>query len=132
MKSHLYKYLVLVFFSAVTLIILGIWKSNEDPTQSKSELNISQSNIAHQKDDRVRFVPDNFFSVDFVNKSHGWAAGYYGTILKTIDGGENWTHISLPDTDLIRRIQFLDKDYGWLITHRGRIKIGRASCRERV
>ena len=121
MKSHLYKYLVLVFFGAVTLIVLTVWTFNGDQTQSKSELNISQSNIAHHKDDRVRYVPDNFFSVDFVNKSHGWAAGYYGTILKTMDGGKNWTHISLPDTDLIRRIQFLDKDYGWLVTHRGRI-----------
>ena len=109
MKSHLYKYLVLVFFGAVALIVSTVWAFNGDQTQSKSELNISKSNIAHHKDDRVRFVPDNFFSVDFVNKSHGWAAGYYGTILKTMDGGENWTHISLPDTDLIRRIQFLDK-----------------------
>ena len=121
MKSHLYKYLVLVFFGTVALIVSTVWAFNGDQTQSKSELNISKSNIAHHKDDRVRFVPDNFFSVDFVNKSHGWAAGYYGTILKTMDGGENWTHISLPDTDLIRRIQFLDKDYGWLVTHRGRI-----------
>ena len=75
MKSHLYKYLVLVFFGAVALIVSTVWAFNGDQTQSKSELNISKSNIAHHKDDRVRFVPDNFFSVDFVNKSHGWAAG---------------------------------------------------------
>ena len=122
MKSHLYKYLGLVFLGAVTTTIVSMaWALDGDRSQSESGAKVSQSNIAHHKDDRVRFVPDNLFSVDFVDKSHGWAAGYYGTILKTIDGGKNWTHISLPNTDLIRRMQFLDKDYGWLVTHRGRI-----------
>jgi hypothetical protein len=97
------------------------WAFDDDQVQSKLKKKLSQSNIILNKDDRIRFVPDNFYSVDFVDKSHGWAAGYYGTILKTIDGGETWTHISLPNTDLIRRIQFLDRNYGWLVTHRGRI-----------
>ena len=121
MGSHLYKYLVIFFLGAVTMIFSMAWAFDGDESQSKSEPKVSQSNIAHQKDDRVRFIPDNLFSVDFVNKSHGWAAGYYGTILKTIDGGKNWTHISLSNPDLIRRIQFMDKNYGWLVTHRGRI-----------
>ena len=121
MTSRLTKYLGLFFLGAFTTMFTSMaWSLDEDLSQSKSESKVSLSNI-HHKDDRVRFVPDNFFSVDFIDKSHGWAAGYYGTILKTIDGGRNWTHISLPNTDLIRRIQFLDKDYGWLVTHRGRI-----------
>ena len=121
MGSYLFKYLILFFFGVTTMISSLAWGFDEDQSQSRSELNLSKSNIAHHKDGRVRFIPDNLFSVDFVDKSHGWAAGYYGTILKTKDGGKNWTHISLPNTDLIRRIQFLDKDSGWLVTHRGRI-----------
>ena len=121
MRSYLFKYLILFFLGVTTTISSLAWAFDEDQSQSRSELNLSQSNITHHKDGRVRFIPDNLFSVDFVDKSHGWAAGYYGTILKTTDGGKNWTHISLPNTDLIRRIQFLDKDYGWLVTHRGRI-----------
>ncbi len=121
MGSYLFKYLILFFFGVTTMISSLAWGFDEDQSQSRSELNLSKSNIAHHKDGRVRFIPDNLFSVDFVDKSHGWAAGYYGTILKTTDGGKNWTHISLPNTDLIRRIQFLDKDSGWLVTHRGRI-----------
>ena len=120
MGSHLYKYLVVLFLGVIATISMA-WAFDGDQSQLKSELKVSQSNITDQKDDRVRFIPDNLFSVDFVDKSHGWAAGYYGTILKTKDGGKNWTHISLSNTDLIRRIQFLDKDYGWLVTHRGRI-----------
>ena len=30
-------------------------------------------------------------SVSFANKNIGWAAGHWGTILKTTDGGETWT-----------------------------------------
>ena len=121
MKSYSYKQLILVFLVIFTLIFLISWAINDNQSQSKPELSMSQSNIADHLDERIRFVPDNLFSVDFIDQSHGWAAGYYGTILKTIDGGRNWTHISLPNTDLIRRIQFLNKDYGWLVTHRGRI-----------
>ena len=83
MKSHLYKYLGLFFLGAVTTTIVSMaWALDGDRSQSESGAKVSQSNIAHHKDDRVRFVPDNLFSVDFVDKSHGWAAGYYGTILK--------------------------------------------------
>ena len=121
MKSYFYNFLFLFFLCLVITIPLMAWMSNEDQSQSKPESRVSQSNITNYEDDRIRFVPDNFFSVDFVGKSYGWVAGYYGTILRTIDGGEKWTHISLPNTDLIRRIQFLDKNYGWLVTHRGRI-----------
>ena len=117
MKSYFYKFLFLLFLVSVITIPLKAWVSDEYQSESR----VLQSNISNYEDDRIRFVPDNFFSVDFVGKSYGWVAGYYGTILKTIDGGENWTHISLPNTDLIRRIQFLDKNYGWLVTHRGRI-----------
>ena len=121
MKSYSYKLLFLAFLVIITLIFLVSWGINNNKIQPKPLLNISQSNIKDHQGERIRFVQDNLFSVDFIDQLHGWAAGYYGTILKTIDGGRNWTHISLPNTDLIRRIQFLNKDYGWLVTHRGRI-----------
>ena len=113
--------LFLIFFGVVAIAAMGARAVHGGENGLKSEALLSQSNISHHRDDRVRFVPDNLFSVSFVDESHGWAAGYYGTILKTVDGGSNWTHISLPNTDLIRRIQFLDRDRGWLVTHRGRI-----------
>lgn len=119
--SHRHLYQVLTFLCAVTMMAAMVWAVEEGLDRSKSAPVISQSNISHDGDDRVRLVPDNLFGVDFVDTLFGWAAGYYGTILKTVDGGQTWTHISLPNTDLVRRIQFLDKDRGWLVTHRGRI-----------
>ena len=121
MKSYSYKLLFLVFLLIITFILLISWRNYNNQLQPKPSPNISQSNIKDHNGERIRFVQDNLFSVDFIDQLHGWAAGYYGTILKTIDGGRNWTHISLPNNDLIRRIQFLNKDYGWLVTHRGRI-----------
>lgn len=107
--------------SAVAMAAAMVWAAEEVGNRSKLTPMISPSNIAPSGDDRVRLVPDNLFAVDFVGTQFGWVAGYYGTVLKTVDGGVNWTHISLPNTDLVRRIQFLDKDVGWLVTHRGRI-----------
>ncbi|MDC0061716.1 YCF48-related protein [Pseudomonadota bacterium] len=121
MKSYSYKLLFWVFLAIITSILLVSWGVNSNKIQSKPVLKISQSNIKDHKGERIRFVQDNLFAIDFIDQLHGWAAGYYGTILKTIDGGRNWIHISLPNTDLVRRIQFLNKDYGWLVTHRGRI-----------
>ena len=119
MKSYSYKLLFWVFLAIITSILLVSWGVNSNKIQSKPVLKISQSNIKDHKGERIRFVQDNLFAIDFIDQLHGWAAGYYGTILKTIDGGRNWIHISLPNTDLVRRIQFLNKDYGWLVTHRG-------------
>jgi photosystem II stability/assembly factor-like uncharacterized protein len=118
-----YRYLKLspIFLSSLAMVSAMVWAVEEVQDRSKVTQETSQSNISHEGNDRVRLVPDNLFGVDFVGSQFGWAAGYYGTILKTVDGGENWTYISLQNTDLIRRIQFLDKDSGWLVTHRGRI-----------
>ena len=118
---HRYLHLVPILLCAVAMMAAMAWAVDEGLNRSKSTPVTSQSNISHHGDDRVRLVPDNLFGVDFVDTKIGWAAGYYGTILKTVDGGDSWTHISLPNSDLIRRIEFLDKDRGWLVTHRGRI-----------
>ncbi|MFT5334101.1 MAG: photosystem II stability/assembly factor-like uncharacterized protein [Halioglobus sp.] len=113
--------LVPILLSTAVMMAAMAWAVDEGQNRSETAIVTSKSNISHHGDDRVRLVPDNLFGVDFVDPQTGWAAGYYGTILKTVDGGGSWTHISLPNTDLIRRIQFLDKDRGWLVTHRGRI-----------
>ena len=33
-------------------------------------------------------------TIDFVNENVGWIAGSNGTLVKTIDGGENWNYYS--------------------------------------
>ena len=116
MKSYSYKLLFWVFLAIITSILLVSWGVNSNKIQSKPVLKISQSNIKDHKGERIRFVQDNLFAIDFIDQLHGWAAGYYGTILKTIDGGRNWIHISLPNTDLVRRIQFSEQRL-WVVSY---------------
>lgn len=68
-----------------------------------------------------RFVKDNLFGVDFVGAERGWITGYYGTVLRTDDGGEAWQLSTIGSTDLLRRVDFVDENKGWAISHRGSI-----------
>lgn len=56
-------------------------------------------------------------SVSFIDDRTGWAAGQWGVILTTADGGENWT-LQRSDTAVdqpLFSIHFKDKDRGWAV-----------------
>jgi|GEM_PF-3240548 len=55
--------------------------------------------------------------VQFLNSSVGYACGYGGTIIKTINGGENWIALENDINDLIIDIFFITEETGWLITY---------------
>lgn len=80
-----------------------------------------ETNIFSDSGEQIRFVPDNLFAVDFHDSDIGWAAGYYGTILKTEDSGASWRRNTLPHNGLVRRISFANENTGWAVTHHGRI-----------
>lgn len=69
----------------------------------------------------TRYVPDNLFGVSFVSARDGWAAGHYGTLLQTNNGGLSWLRRPLGHPDLLRRVRFLDSRTGWTVSHRGKI-----------
>lgn len=69
----------------------------------------------------VRYVPDNLFAVSFVDGRSGYVAGYYGTVLRTSDGGARWQRQPMAQNDLIRRVRFQDTNTGFAVSHRGRI-----------
>jgi photosystem II stability/assembly factor-like uncharacterized protein len=56
-------------------------------------------------------------SVCFVDDKSGWAAGQWGVIVTTNDGGENWS-VQRSDTAVdqpLFSIYFKDKDRGWAV-----------------
>jgi photosystem II stability/assembly factor-like uncharacterized protein len=56
-------------------------------------------------------------SVSFVDAQNGWAAGQWGVILHTVDGGETWS-LQRSDTGADRplfSILFLDKEHGFAV-----------------
>lgn len=68
-----------------------------------------------------RLIPDDLFGVTFPDSLHGWASGYYGTVIRTNDGGVTWTHQTIDGAQLLRRIDFVDTHNGWTIGHRGSV-----------
>ena len=56
-------------------------------------------------------------SVSFADSKNGWAAGQWGVILNTSDGGETWK-MQRSETAVDRplfSILFIDKDHGWAV-----------------
>ena len=82
--------------------------------------------ITTMADDNVatefhRFWPDNLFAVEFVTDDVGYIAGYSGTVLRTLDGGDTWDAVYIGRNELIRRLSFVDETTGWAVGHRGSI-----------
>ena len=55
----------------------------------------------------------------FVSESTGWVVGYYGTILKTTDGGNSWIQQDGNTTSNLRSVFFLDDQLGWIGGYNG-------------
>ena len=83
-------------------------------------------NVTTKADDKTatefhRFWPDNLFAVEFVTDDVGYIAGYSGTVLRTLDGGDTWDAVYIGRNELIRRLSFVDETTGWAVGHRGSI-----------
>ena len=55
-------------------------------------------------------------SLSFVDSLTGWAAGEFGTIIHTSDGGVNWEIQNSTIQTFITDIHFSDNNYGWAVT----------------
>ena len=61
-------------------------------------------------------------SVHFADNSTGWAAGRFGTIIKTTNGGINWTLQSSNTSNDLESIHFADNNTGWAVGDGGTIR----------
>jgi len=57
--------------------------------------------------------------VEFTDRNHGVAAGDWGKILLTEDGGENWVDVSLEEDILLYGIEFVSSNEGWMAAETG-------------
>jgi photosystem II stability/assembly factor-like uncharacterized protein len=78
---------------------------------------LSDDNGAHFR--QAHDVPANatLTSVAFADARHGWAAGHWGVVLRTDDGGENW-RVQRSDTSVdqpLFSIAFRDERHGWAV-----------------
>ena len=58
-------------------------------------------------------------SIYFVDSLMGWAAGFYGTILHTSDGGVNWENQASGVGESLLALFFINSDYGWVVGNGG-------------
>jgi len=63
---------------------------------------------------------DKFFDVAHVTGNTFVMVGYEGRILRSEDGGQNWTEIQRPVDISLTQVTFVD-DYGWAVGHHGTI-----------
>lgn len=80
-------------------------------------LSLSQTSSAqfNNIDSVATNLQDTLRTVFFVDADHGFAAGDNGKVIKTTDGGDSWTEVSISSTGQIRDIHFLDQDKGWAV-----------------
>jgi photosystem II stability/assembly factor-like uncharacterized protein len=61
----------------------------------------------------------NLYAVHFHNRNIGWIAGSNGTILKTANGGTNWSLMESGTKEHLKSIYFSDLDRGWAAGTKG-------------
>jgi photosystem II stability/assembly factor-like uncharacterized protein len=73
---------------------------------------------AAESGDRVR---DNLYGVRFVTAKEGWAAGAFGTVARTVDGGASWHLQPSRTTEQLFDVDFVDSRRGWIVGRSGLI-----------
>lgn len=53
--------------------------------------------------------------------SRVWAVGYWGTALRSLDGGASWEAAPTPTADTLYDVHFADERHGWAVGATGRI-----------
>lgn len=85
---------------------------------------VNEVYAGHQKSDvqqRHRYIADHLYGVDFFDEQHGIATGYYGTVLRTQNGGHSWSWHTTEETELLRRVHMTSNDRAFTVGHRGTI-----------
>ena len=61
-------------------------------------------------------------SIDFRKRNDGWITiGYLGKLFRSVNSGDNWTKLEIPDSSAIFDIQFIDTTYGWCVGDHGAV-----------
>jgi photosystem II stability/assembly factor-like uncharacterized protein len=66
-------------------------------------------------------IDEDLLGLFFLTPDLGWACGTNGVILKTLDGGMNWTVKNTPTNAKLSDIYFVNEDDGWAVGGEGSI-----------
>ncbi|NOS83753.1 MAG: hypothetical protein HOP31_01330, partial [Ignavibacteria bacterium] len=59
--------------------------------------------------------------IQYINSNVGYAVGYYGTVLKTTNGGINWIKMNTGLTEYFNALSFIDENTGYVVGNSGLI-----------
>jgi photosystem II stability/assembly factor-like uncharacterized protein len=58
----------------------------------------------------------------FLDAQNGWAVGWAGTVLHTVDGGQKWQLVKIPGASWsLSSITFQDANHGWIVGFAGQL-----------
>lgn len=60
-------------------------------------------------------------SIHFISKYIGWAVGGNGTIINTLNGGDNWSAVNSPTSETLLSVSFVDSSTGYAVGDNGTI-----------
>ncbi len=55
----------------------------------------------------------------FTDANHGWAVGYFGTILKSTDSGNSWALCTTDTEENLNDVFFINNSQGWASGYNG-------------
>lgn len=64
-------------------------------------------------------VPDDLYAVTGVGDQRVWAAGYFGALYRSVDGGAHWTKLASGTERSLYDVSFADEQVGWAVGQRG-------------
>ncbi len=123
--------------SAVPFIVRGLatpdgtnyWAAGSLPQESNFSWGLARSTnmgeswaIYQNYDTSPPFV--DYFGIHFVDASNGWAVGANGTVIHTVDGGDNWVQQTTPaavSAITLRAVSFANLMHGYAVGDGGTI-----------
>jgi len=60
-------------------------------------------------------LPDPDLHAVALRGQRAWAVGYWGTILRSTDGGQSWSYTESPTDAPLYDVSFADDDHGWAV-----------------
>jgi photosystem II stability/assembly factor-like uncharacterized protein len=96
--------------SRVDGVFLEVWRSLITP---------QDSNVMAKPQNTSQI--STVYSIEMFDESLGWAVGDKGTILKTVDGGDNWVTKDTPIAVKFNRVKFYNQSIGYAIAEKGYI-----------
>jgi photosystem II stability/assembly factor-like uncharacterized protein len=100
--------------SRVDGVFLEVWRSYVSPQEQTTS---ADTTIRPQPVNRVSTLN----SIYMYNENIGWAVGENGTILSTVDSGNNWLTVDTPINVNFSKVKFFDLNVGYAIADKGAI-----------